>query len=144
MRVSKFIVISAGLFLLALPVYAAAGPKRTSSRLHSQTTVKHPSVKRGKKTHAPVRHESAAVLMPAERATEIQMALIKKGYLTGEPTGVWDSQTVSAMEKLQADSGWQSKVTPDSRALIKLGLGPDAPASVNDLSKSSTISQAQP
>jgi hypothetical protein len=28
------------------------------------------------------------------------------------------------MERYQSDNGWQSKVTPDSRALIKLGLGP--------------------
>ncbi len=29
------------------------------------------------------------------------------------------------MARFQADHGWQSKITPDSRALIKLGLGPD-------------------
>jgi hypothetical protein len=62
--------------------------------------------------------------MPSERATEIQTALIKQGYLSGEPSGVWDAQTTAAMAKLQADNGWQSKITPDSRALIKLGLGP--------------------
>jgi hypothetical protein len=28
------------------------------------------------------------------------------------------------MQKLQEDNGWQTKITPDSRALIKLGLGP--------------------
>jgi hypothetical protein len=27
------------------------------------------------------------------------------------------------MEKLQADNGWQTKLVPDSRAIIKLGLG---------------------
>ncbi len=52
------------------------------------------------------------------------MALIKQGYLTGQPTGRWDEQTVAAMKKLQGDNGWQTKITPDSRALIKLGLGP--------------------
>ncbi len=66
--------------------------------------------------------------MPSERATEIQTALIKQGYLSGQPTGTWDAQTVAAMEKLQADNGWQSKITPDSRALIKLGLGPSSDA----------------
>jgi len=60
-----------------------------------------------------------------ERAREIQAALISKHYLTGEPSGEWDSRTQAAMERFQADNGWQSKVTPDSRALIKLGLGPD-------------------
>ena len=28
------------------------------------------------------------------------------------------------MEKLQADNGWQTKLVPDARAIIKLGLGP--------------------
>ncbi|WP_263409375.1 peptidoglycan-binding domain-containing protein [Terriglobus tenax] len=58
------------------------------------------------------------------RATEIQQALIKAGYLSGNPTGHWDSNTESAMQKLQGDNGWQTKLVPDSRALIKLGLGP--------------------
>ena len=29
------------------------------------------------------------------------------------------------MQRYQADNGWQSKSVPDSRALIKLGLGPN-------------------
>jgi peptidoglycan hydrolase-like protein with peptidoglycan-binding domain len=63
-----------------------------------------------------------------ERATEIQTALIQHGYLTGEPSGTWDAETAAAMAKLQADNGWGTKVTPDARALIKLGLGPQQPA----------------
>jgi Putative peptidoglycan binding domain len=59
------------------------------------------------------------------RATAIQTALIKQGYLSGEATGHWDSQTESAMQKMQADNGWQTKLIPDSRAIIKLGLGPN-------------------
>jgi hypothetical protein len=58
------------------------------------------------------------------RTTEIQNALIKSGYLSGEANGNWDAKTSSAMEKLQADNGWQTKIVPDSRAIIKLGLGP--------------------
>ncbi|HSK43024.1 MAG TPA: peptidoglycan-binding domain-containing protein [Candidatus Binatia bacterium] len=61
----------------------------------------------------------------SERATEIQQALIRQNYLTGEPTGVWDSRTQAALVKYQGDNGWQTKVIPDSRALIKLGLGPN-------------------
>jgi len=61
-----------------------------------------------------------------ERATQIQSALIRSGYLTGEPSGHWDTQTQAAMEKLQAANGWQTKLVPDSRALIKLGLGPSS------------------
>ncbi len=64
-----------------------------------------------------------------ERATEIQNALIKSGYMTGAASGTWDASTVSAMEKFQADNGWQTKLVPDSRAIIKLGLGPNNEAS---------------
>jgi len=62
--------------------------------------------------------------MDSDRATQIQTALIKSGYLTGTPSGHWDPPSEAAMQKLQADNGWQTKLTPDSRALIKLGLGP--------------------
>lgn len=83
--------------------------------------------------------------MDAQRATEIQQALIQAHYLNGSPTGQWDMQTQAAMVKYQADNGWQSKITPDSRAIIKLGLGPkqddgeysSAPAGI---SKTPTVS----
>jgi hypothetical protein len=64
--------------------------------------------------------------MTPERATEIQTALIKSGYMSGTPSGTWDSTSQAAMEKLQADNGWQTKLVPDSRAIIKLGLGPNS------------------
>ena len=44
--------------------------------------------------------------------------------MQGQPSGTWDSVTQAAMQRYQADHGWQSKTTPDARALIKLGLGP--------------------
>jgi hypothetical protein len=62
--------------------------------------------------------------MEPQRATEIQEALIKAGYMSGAPSGHWDSESQAAMQKLQAEKGWQTKLTPDSRALILLGLGP--------------------
>lgn len=51
--------------------------------------------------------------------------MIREHYLDGEPSGVWDAQSKEAMVEYQQANGWQTKVTPDSRALIKLGLGPD-------------------
>jgi hypothetical protein len=60
-----------------------------------------------------------------ERAMEIQQALIREEYLVGEPSGVWDARSQAAMMKFQSDNGWQTKEVPDSRALIKLGLGPN-------------------
>ena len=79
------------------------------------------------------------------RATQIQTALIRSGYLSGTPSGHWDDQTEAAMQKYQADNGWQTRLMPDSRAIIKLGLGPEsaetaaagaAPAAVNTSSPS--------
>jgi peptidoglycan hydrolase-like protein with peptidoglycan-binding domain len=61
----------------------------------------------------------------SERTRQIQEALIRQNYLTGEADGNWDERTQDAMRRYQGDHGWQSKVLPDSRALIKLGLGPD-------------------
>lgn len=58
------------------------------------------------------------------RVIEIQQALISQNYLSGEPSGVWDTRSKQAMQKYQKERGWQSKVVPDSRALIELGLGP--------------------
>jgi len=63
-------------------------------------------------------------VMDSARATEIQQALIQAHYLSDSPTGQWDADTQAAMVKYQSDNGWQTKITPDSRALIKLGLGP--------------------
>ena len=66
-----------------------------------------------------------------ERVTEIQQALIREHYLSGEASGRWDSSTEAAMQKYQADQGWQTKLMPDSRALKKLGLGPDYSTAIN-------------
>ena len=66
-----------------------------------------------------------------ERVTQIQQALIREHYLTGETNGKWDTTTVAAMQKYQADQGWQTKLTPDARALKKLGLGPDYSGAIN-------------
>ena len=60
----------------------------------------------------------------SDRAMQIQQALIREGYLDGEPSGFWDQRTKDAMIRYQGENGWQTKITPDSRALIKLGLGP--------------------
>jgi hypothetical protein len=59
------------------------------------------------------------------RAREIQEALIREHYLDGTASGTWDARSQAAMQRYQADNGWQSKSVPDSRALIKMGLGPD-------------------
>src|SRR4051794_14552133 len=66
-----------------------------------------------------------------QRCRAIQEALIREKYLDGEPTGRWDDRSKAAMEKYQQDNGWQTKVVPDSRAIIKLGLGPSNEGLIN-------------
>jgi len=106
--------ITAVLLLSSAAALAQPGNTQTAGK-HSKTH---------KALHAAVAHHEPAPAMPAERATQIQTALIQHGYMTGTPSGQWDAQTAAAMQKLQEDNGWQTKITPDSRALIKLGLGP--------------------
>jgi peptidoglycan hydrolase-like protein with peptidoglycan-binding domain len=65
------------------------------------------------------------------RTEQIQQALIQSHYLDGEPSGAWDAKTQEALRRYQAANGWQSKVVPDSRALIKLGLGPSTDKLLN-------------
>lgn len=100
---------------LAQPTFAAGRKHRTTKVSSSHST----KARRGsaKKPVGPRGIDN-------QRATQIQSALIKAGYLTGEPSGHWDASSQAAMEKLQSDNGWQTKLVPDSRALIKLGLGP--------------------
>ena len=66
-----------------------------------------------------------------ERVTQIQEALIREHYLDGPADGDWNAATVAAMQKYQADHGWQTRLMPDSRALVKLGLGPDYSNAIN-------------
>ena len=77
-----------------------------------------------------------------QRAQEIQEALIREHYLSGQATGTWDEASEEAMRRYQADNGWQSKTVPDSRALIKLGLGPSKDHLLNPQSAMTTAPDA--
>ena len=89
----------------------------------SHPTTKHASTHRSvKKTRKRPRGQQA---IDDSRAREIQEALVREHYLSGEPSGSWDPTTQAAMRRYQAEQGWQTKTVPDARALIRLGLGPD-------------------
>jgi putative peptidoglycan binding protein len=75
----------------------------------------------------------------SERAQAIQEALIREHYLSGQATGTWNQASEEAMRRYQADHGWQSKEVPDSRALIKLGLGPSKDHLLNPESAMTTV-----
>jgi peptidoglycan hydrolase-like protein with peptidoglycan-binding domain len=120
-RISAALLISAA--LVAPPAFATnvhrsptSGPSSTHKLSKSKHNARRP---RGQQAIEP------------ERVRQIQQALIREHYLTGEANGKWDATTVAAMQKYQADHGWQTKLMPDSRALLKLGLGPDYSTAIN-------------
>jgi hypothetical protein len=109
-----------GIFLLATPAFATR-THRTATAGHAHHYVHHRYARHRYVRRHIVRGQRS--IEPA-RAEQIQAALIKAHYLTGPASGGWDAATQAAMQKYQADHGWQTKLVPDSRALIALGLGP--------------------
>lgn len=114
MRSGRLLLSAALAFTLSLPGMAATRRHHTLHKLHLR------------------RHSgpSGQRSIDDQRATQIQTALVKSGYLANaQASGHWDATTQTAMQKFQADNGWQTKLVPDSRAIIKLGLGPTQDAS---------------
>jgi len=108
----------------------ASSTKKSSSSSHKSKHTKKTKSKRGQQK------------IDSERARQIQTALIREHYMNGEATGAWDATTESALRKFQADNGWQNKTVPDSRALIKLGLGPSHDHLLNPESAMTSTPQA--
>jgi hypothetical protein len=130
MQFSKTLLSSALFLSVSLPCWASTharrgptSPKLFHKRSKSTSTAK-PAPQRG---------------IDDARAAQIQASLIKSGYLTGAASGHWDAPTEAAMQRFQSDNGWQTKLIPDSRAIIKLGLGPS-----QDSSQSTSASGTSP
>jgi hypothetical protein len=119
--------------------------RRHRSRARSHARYRRSHSVRYREAHA-VRYRKAHLrgqqsIDPA-RMLEIQQALIRAGYLDGVPTGRWDQATREALVRLQSDNHWQTKIVPDSRALIKLGLGPSERNLLNP--ETAAIARAMP
>lgn len=120
-RVSLVFVLGAALVIPAAFASTVHRAPTSGQSVHHKRYVHH------RRSHR-VRGQQA---IEPDRVRQIQAALIRVHYLSGDPTGKWDSTTVAAMEKFQSDHGWQTKLTPDSRALEKLGLGADYSDAIN-------------
>ena len=118
-RVTLAVVFSA--VLIASPAFASSVHRAPTG---ARTRSLHKTAAKSHRMHGQQSIEPA-------RITEIQQALIREHYLTAEANGQWDATTEAAMQKYQADQGWQTKLMPDSRALKKLGLGPDYSGAIN-------------
>jgi hypothetical protein len=127
--------------VLALQIAVFGATKTTTSKTHTskKASVHTTSTHTAKHTSTSSRHTTAKkaarprgqAAPDSDRTREIQNALIREHYLNGSPSGSWDSDTRAALTKFQADHGWQTKIVPDSRALIKLGLGPSREGLLN-------------
>ncbi len=147
-------LLSAGCASLLVCVLTSAETGKESTHKRASTQGAHDYYGRAKATHktSPKSRKSRKSAgnwrrrgqqnIDPKRAREIQKALIREHYLDGKPSGIWDQQTQKAMERYQADNGWQAKTVPDARALIKLGLGPDHEHLLNPESAMTTLPRA--
>lgn len=115
-RLTKLPIVAAVLLAATLS-FAGSHPAEKHNTPHHKA---HKAPRR--KGHKRPRGQQA---IDGERARQIQEALIREHYMKGEPSGTWDAASQDAMRRYQAEQGWQTKEVPDSRALIRLGLGPD-------------------
>ncbi len=136
----KLPIVAAGIVLAASMASASTAPKKPSAKSKTHAVGKLHKSSRHSSKKSRKRGQQA---IDSTRAREIQAALVREHYLTGEPSGTWDSGTQAAMRKYQADQGWQSKTVPDSRALIRLGLGPSREHLLNPESAMVTGSPVQ-
>jgi hypothetical protein len=152
---ARLLTVVGGLWLVASVAHAQTtqGANQPSPKSTSHPVTAKPASKSlPQKTSAKHRKSRRATAswrtrgqqkIDADRATEIQQALIRERYLSGMPSGVWDDATQKAMQRYQGDNGWQNKSTPDARALIKLGLGPDHQHLLNPESAMTTGAQPE-
>jgi Putative peptidoglycan binding domain len=132
------------LILMCASVTVYARQQATTDTSASNSTTKTPTHHTTK--HSSHRKKSTRVRgqqkIDSERARTIQEALIREHYLSGEATGTWNQASEDAMRRYQEDNGWQTKEVPDSRALIKLGLGPSKNHLLNPESAMTTVPDA--
>jgi putative peptidoglycan binding protein len=106
---------------------STSGGDKVTPTKKSNTPVTHKSTAKRSSSHRSGKKKTIArgqQKIDPQRAQEIQEALIREHYMSGEATGTWNQSSEDAMRRYQADHGWQSKTVPDARALISLGLGP--------------------
>ena len=118
MRLSLLIflatVLAASVALPQTSAHSTAKKKQTGAR---KTTAK----KTGRK---PVVAAYRQMAPTPDRYREIQQALVEKGYLKSEPTGVWDAQSSDALKQFQTEKNLSPTGKLSSASLIGLGLGP--------------------
>ena len=139
-------VFASILLFCSSPVSAALRSKSVPVRMKSHSAARLSRTRAGKASgrslRSSKRRSRGQQAIYQERTLQIQQALIREHYLSGVPSGEWDQATREALVRLQGENNWQTKVIPDSRALIKLGLGPSAQNLLNP--ESAALASVQP
>ena len=99
------------------PSKSSTAPKQTSPAKSSTSSKSAP------KKRAVARPRVQQQPTPA-RYTEIQQALIAKGYFAGPADGVWGPESVAALKRFQEDQKLEATGKINALSLIRLGLGP--------------------
>jgi peptidoglycan hydrolase-like protein with peptidoglycan-binding domain len=117
------------IFFLALCLAGSGdlGAAARSAKSKHHTTAARSSKKKKKRSRprrTSARWRRGQMQPTPERYKEIQEALAKKGYLHGDPTGVWDQQSADALRRFQQDQNLDPSGKLNSLSIIALGLGP--------------------
>ena len=97
----------------------------TKSTTHSTTphTIHRRTVAYRTTRRRRTRREPVQLAPTPDRIREIQTALVREGYLKGDPSGKWDADTTDAMERFQQNHALNPTGKLDALSLQKLGLG---------------------
>jgi peptidoglycan hydrolase-like protein with peptidoglycan-binding domain len=132
---------SASIALLLLAAGAVAQTPKAAPKQPSSTAKKSPAAPKRSAASKAAAGKSAAASKSArnkrvvarsrvqrqpapERYTEIQQALVDKGYFSGKADGVWGPDSVAALKRFQEDQKLEATGKIDALSLIRLGLGP--------------------
>lgn len=144
----KIAVWSAAGFLMALVALCLTAGSARAASVGSAHAKKHAArkIKTAEKTRSPqaslrraaykspthkrrrrrVRHHVILPKAPsAARTEQIQSALERGGYYSGDPSGKWDSGTQESLRRFQAANGLPPTGKLDALSLQKMGLGSD-------------------
>jgi len=121
---SVAVLLAVGMGPATLTASAARSPRKPGSSSASTSTAKSSKHKKSRKSSRSTKMRLPKAPTP-DRISEIQSALSRGGYYDGEPTGKWDSKTVSALQNFQSANNLDVSGKIDAPSLQKLGLGSD-------------------
>lgn len=105
--------------------HKATAAKSSKAKLR-KVSYKSPTHRRRSRYHRRRRHHVTLPKEPgADRTEQIQSALERGGFYSGNPNGKWDGSTQEALRRFQTANGLPPTGKLDALSLQKLGLGSD-------------------